>query len=552
MNRLGIESLNAGASDLRLTGEHNRGSYVQRRRAQMAGGGITNARQGYFLGGVTDFISDLIPNEIKDPIAKLIPNELKNPLGATAAAVAANYLPTVFDKPTVLSQLGEKFPTVLGDESLIGRGIEAGKQILEPVTSGIGSIIKGPDDEFQLSDILGIPGRGIEALGNIFPESLTKVTSKDPSVLRQIANIGVPLAVGKWAHDVQEDYLKKQPPFPADETGITFQTAAEAMADPNLRFKPQAQYANVAEGGRIGYDTGNTVVDTESSEYKAWKNLYTSGNTDMAQEYHPNHEIYKKHLEGEAKAQGGRIGYANGGDDPQAQLMAAYKKYKSMGGTMTLEEFAPLWAKGGMAKGGRIGYALGTRKKQNMLIAFDKYKSTGGGKTFVEWVNDVWLPNAGAGSAMAEIPTDWPYGYAKASDILSPESVRIPPTKEEPLDIEDWLQKYAQGGRVPAQEGGLMDLGGMEKDYRQEGGFVPIGGEEKADDVPARLSKNEFVFTADAVRAAGGGDIDEGAAVMERLMENLEAGGTVSEESQGLEGAREMFATAQELEKRII
>ena len=81
---------------------------------------------------------------------------------------------------------------------------------------------------------------------------------------------------------------------------------------------------------------------------------------------------------------------------------------------------------------------------------------------------------------------------------------------------------------------------------------MPIGGEEKADDVPARLSKNEFVFTADAVRAAGGGDIDEGAAVMERLMENLEAGGTVSEASQGLEGAREMFATAQQLEKRII
>ena len=106
--------------------------------------------------------------------------------------------------------------------------------------------------------------------------------------------------------------------------------------------------------------------------------------------------------------------------------------------------------------------------------------------------------------------------------------------------------------RVMAQEGGLMNLGGMEKDYRQEGGFVPIGGEEKADDVPARLSKNEFVFTADAVRAAGGGDIDAGAEVMENLMENLEAGGKVSEDSQGLEGAREMFANTQRLEKRII
>jgi hypothetical protein len=49
-------------------------------------------------------------------------------------------------------------------------------------------------------------------------------------------------------------------------------------------------------------------------------------------------------------------------------------------------------------------------------------------------------------------------------------------------------------------EGGLMDLGGKEMDLRG-GGFVPIGKKEKADDVPARLSKNEFVMTADAVRA---------------------------------------------------
>ena len=128
----------------------------------------------------------------------------------------------------------------------------------------------------------------------------------------------------------------------------------------------------------------------------------------------------------------------------------------------------------------------------------------------------------------------------------------IPPEIIEMLEERDSDKEFNRGGRVAAQEGGLMDLGGMEKDYRQEGGFVPIGGKEKADDVPARLSKNEFVFTADAVRAAGGGDIDAGAEVMENLMENLEAGGKVSEESQGLEGAREMFANAQQLEKRII
>ena len=101
------------------------------------------------------------------------------------------------------------------------------------------------------------------------------------------------------------------------------------------------------------------------------------------------------------------------------------------------------------------------------------------------------------------------------------------------------IATVAQGGRLRAQEGGLMNLGGMEKDYRNEGGFVPIGAEEKADDVPARLSKNEFVFTADAVRAAGGGDIDKGAEVMENLMDNLE-------------GAQAMFANTQRLQNRII
>ena len=97
----------------------------------------------------------------------------------------------------------------------------------------------------------------------------------------------------------------------------------------------------------------------------------------------------------------------------------------------------------------------------------------------------------------------------------------------------------------------LLDMGGKEMDLRAEGGFVPIGRMEKADDVPARLSKNEFVFTADAVRNAGDGDVDKGAEVMYNMMKNLEAGGDVSEESQGLEGARNMFQTSKRLEEVI-
>ncbi len=93
----------------------------------------------------------------------------------------------------------------------------------------------------------------------------------------------------------------------------------------------------------------------------------------------------------------------------------------------------------------------------------------------------------------------------------------------------------------------LLDMGGQEMDLRAEGGFVPIGRMEKADDVPARLSKNEFVFTAEAVRNAGDGDIDKGAEVMYNMMKNLESGGDVSGESQGLDGAKQMFQTSQRL-----
>ncbi len=95
----------------------------------------------------------------------------------------------------------------------------------------------------------------------------------------------------------------------------------------------------------------------------------------------------------------------------------------------------------------------------------------------------------------------------------------------------------------------LLDMDGQEKDYRETGGFVDMGRMERADDVPARLSKNEFVFTADAVRNAGEGDIDKGAEVMYNMMKNLESGGEVSEESQGLDGAREMFQTSKRLEE---
>ena len=84
--------------------------------------------------------------------------------------------------------------------------------------------------------------------------------------------------------------------------------------------------------------------------------------------------------------------------------------------------------------------------------------------------------------------------------------------------LDYYGQRFAQGGEV---EDEMLDLDGNEMDLRG-GGFVPLGEYEKKDDVPARLSKNEFVFTADAVRAAGGGSVDKGADVMYKTMKTLE------------------------------
>ena len=94
-------------------------------------------------------------------------------------------------------------------------------------------------------------------------------------------------------------------------------------------------------------------------------------------------------------------------------------------------------------------------------------------------------------------------------NTISPGTVRtslaIRNFKKSGVDVEQAIaeSKMAsmKSGRTMAAQGGLMNLGGREMDLRG-GGFVPMGAKERADDVPARLSKNEFVMTADAVRAA--------------------------------------------------
>ena len=153
------------------------------------------------------------------------------------------------------------------------------------------------------------------------------------------------------------------------------------------------------------------------------------------------------------------------------------------------------------AKGGRIGFAAGS----------------GGYESFKDFIEDT------GDEEIMDV-------YIDVLEGIQPEEALFK------LLRKKGYKTYAQGGRVEVMGGGIMGLGKIpmgtprvneggvtELDYRAEGGFVPVGIKEKADDVPAMLSKNEFVMTADAVRSAGNGSIEKGAQKMYDTMKQLES-----------------------------
>ena len=252
-------------------------------------------------------------------------------------------------------------------------------------------------------------------------------------------------------------------------------------------------------------------------------------------------------------ADGGRAGLLNGGGAGQAQaenmLKMEYQKYRNQGGTMSYQQFKmavlqQAQGQGPMAQGqAPRGYANGELVTDESMIA---ETPTGMMEENVEEVQGE--PTREQLEALAMEIFQLRLEELDEEQLMIVYQTAMEQQPQEDMMQEEAVQFAAKGGRIGRAAGGIMDLGGMEKDYRNEGGFVALGGKEKADDVPARLSKNEFVFTADAVRNAGGGDIDQGAEVMQNMMENLEAGGQISEESQGAQG---MYNQQQMLQSRM-
>jgi hypothetical protein len=149
---------------------------------------------------------------------------------------------------------------------------------------------------------------------------------------------------------------------------------------------------------------------------------------------------------------------------------------------------AAIQKKKGMATGGRVGYADGSQpqiSQQQIAMAITMLKKGADLDTI---------------SSITGIPSQ------TIQTIIS--------------KVQQGIQQKAPGGISGLKTGGIPEI-----DYRDKGGYVPpIGKKERADDIPAMLSNNEFVFTANAVRNAGGGDVKTGAKKMYALMKQLEKG----------------------------
>ena len=553
-------------------------TYTQSRKQQLAYGGVAglDGRKKYGIGS-------WFQENVKDPIAKLIPNEIKDNPMLTAAIVGGG-----------INQFG--LPDWLVPDQ-IASGSNVGQNWLGDLIS------KVPGTPEDINTVIGGGGGGgAENLIYGMPQASPNQMAKNAERLKYLGQ-------GQFRG---EDYNRLINPHAVDGSNVKVDNQQaltnalnKARGLPTSTLQDAIKYAqglptgtgigtklrNFAGQFLGGGGDGGQQYDEQGRPKVNWMGPLAIGTTAgaiqaaMPQAQLPQDTsgidipaIRAAALRGEgdflppasattAYAQGGRTGYQDAGE-VQQDVFVAWDEYKSGGGEENFNDwFSDIYLPGA----GRPG----VRSSEDLMADEERARALVQAKV-VENIED-------ARTIVRKMPprqkTSWPTGdhYRKAMSMDAPEDferglgregilggMRKPP--EELINLlegirggrqwpagreqfeDDLPYGAAQGGRIGAQEGGLMNLGGMEKDYRQEGGFVPLGGEERADDVPARLSKNEFVFTADAVRAAGGGDIDAGAEVMENLMNNLEQGGQVSEDSQGLEGARDMFATAQRLE----
>jgi hypothetical protein len=224
---------------------------------------------------------------------------------------------------------------------------------------------------------------------------------------------------------------------------------------------------------------GETQFDYEARKQEVNKLIqqYGSNLGSDIKDFDTASEFYGRYRQNLGYASGGRAGFQQGGIGD----IIRQTTQQSFFGTPNM-----------MANGGRIGYADGTSFQRKALEK----------KGYSDMMQNM-------------TPKEISQLYDSAMGNSVQEGIMAAPQIANQMGMPV--------GNPRMNEGGVPEL-----DYRDEGGFVPpIGIKERADDIPAMLSNNEFVFTADAVKNAGGGDTNVGAQKMYSLMKRLESGGMV-------------------------
>ena len=338
---------------------------------------------------------------------------------------------------------------------------------------------------------MGLTGKGMLAGGGLLTYFMSKgKTEEEAKGLAQDVKRGAGMGL---------DIIK------ADMQKYRSGDLSESQAyNKGYHFLPQKQYMQAATGGRAGFQDGTPEeiksLDAGASSIKREGDVYPMDDDTTTQMY------ISDELGALPKKDGGVLpedmGKLTITDFESKEDYGRYLRILNQGTRERLEEnlpsrediksFIPEDVLEERAHGGRIGFKDGLSPYQVF-----KLKELGYGK---------------AGSNPGSYG-----GIGVLKDILK-------------------LHKYADGGRIGKYGGGVgaampripmgmprVNAGGItELDYRAGGGFVPVGVKEKADDVPAMLSKNEFVMTADAVKAAGGGSVEKGAQKMYDTMKRLE------------------------------
>ena len=245
------------------------------------------------------------------------------------------------------------------------------------------------------------------------------------------------------------------------------------------QFMPIAD--NRANGGRIGYGTGSRP----SQLFKLLEEAQAAGDEDKIKEI--KSDLFREF--GLKLAKGGRAKLAGG--------TGRKSKYKPK---MRVKQIDPLLESfGGYGFKGGIGGGASPFSKAAISYLFKTLGKTGGkDRKFT-------MPNL---YKILNNPGKFPKDEKALAAFLKIKGFK-----------EGGRAELAMGSEVPVRKN---KAGIEELDYRQSGGFVPIGIKEKADDVPAMLSKNEFVMTADAVRGIGEGSVERGAEKLYNVMKQAE------------------------------